>query len=321
MDVKNQIKQNKQKNAFCNTFDLHYARIGLENQFLVFFLSDHLRQVSLYFYHASNHAEHSSEQSDLGPYYLQSILPKHMSRCDSSLQLSWMAGKRLKPLPWFWLLKSFLCGAFPCGRFEFLLWWRNDDCLWWGKHCFHLFSLLIELPMAGFPIDHGCILLNQFIIVYIFHHSCQQGRNHVIRVSFYHNLRFRLFNSCFWTVKFKITYSLPGGSCCRSSTTLDRSLTCHLSFFCSTWAPHECEIIRGQVTWICIHWKWQNSYVKTFYARRKDVLSRLINCSERRKLKAETFMSMLSCRLKVAVLINVLKMIVLFYLAGIFIWH
>ena len=34
--------------AFCNTFDLHLAIIGLENQFLVFFLSGRLRQVLLY---------------------------------------------------------------------------------------------------------------------------------------------------------------------------------------------------------------------------------------------------------------------------------
>ena len=34
--------------AFCNTFDLHSSIIGLENQFLVFFLSSHLRQVLLY---------------------------------------------------------------------------------------------------------------------------------------------------------------------------------------------------------------------------------------------------------------------------------
>ena len=32
------------KRAFCNTFDLHEAIIGLENQFLVFFLSGRLRQ-------------------------------------------------------------------------------------------------------------------------------------------------------------------------------------------------------------------------------------------------------------------------------------
>ena len=31
--------------AFCNTVDLHLAVIGLENQFLVFFLSGCLRQV------------------------------------------------------------------------------------------------------------------------------------------------------------------------------------------------------------------------------------------------------------------------------------
>ena len=30
--------------AFCNTFDLHYAIIGLENQFLFFFLSGCSRQ-------------------------------------------------------------------------------------------------------------------------------------------------------------------------------------------------------------------------------------------------------------------------------------
>ena len=33
---------------FCNTFDQHYAIIGLENQLLVFFLSGGLRQVLLY---------------------------------------------------------------------------------------------------------------------------------------------------------------------------------------------------------------------------------------------------------------------------------
>ena len=35
--------------AFCNTFDLHLAIIGLENQFLVFFLSGCLRQGLLYY--------------------------------------------------------------------------------------------------------------------------------------------------------------------------------------------------------------------------------------------------------------------------------
>ena len=34
--------------AFCNTFDLYQAIIGLENHYLVFFLSGHLRQVLLY---------------------------------------------------------------------------------------------------------------------------------------------------------------------------------------------------------------------------------------------------------------------------------
>ena len=34
--------------AFCNTFDLHSAIIGLENQFFVFFLSGCFRQVLLY---------------------------------------------------------------------------------------------------------------------------------------------------------------------------------------------------------------------------------------------------------------------------------
>ena len=34
--------------AFCNTFDLHYAIIGHENQFLVVFVRGCLRQVSLY---------------------------------------------------------------------------------------------------------------------------------------------------------------------------------------------------------------------------------------------------------------------------------
>ena len=36
--------------AFCNAFDLHKVIIGLENQYLVFFLSGRLRQVVLYFY-------------------------------------------------------------------------------------------------------------------------------------------------------------------------------------------------------------------------------------------------------------------------------
>ena len=35
--------------AFGNTIDLYQAIIGLENQFLVFFLSGRLRQVLLYF--------------------------------------------------------------------------------------------------------------------------------------------------------------------------------------------------------------------------------------------------------------------------------
>ena len=34
--------------AFCNSFDLHLAINGLDNQFLVFFLSGCLRQVLLY---------------------------------------------------------------------------------------------------------------------------------------------------------------------------------------------------------------------------------------------------------------------------------
>ena len=34
--------------AFCHSFDLHLAINGLENQFLVFFLSGRLRQVLLY---------------------------------------------------------------------------------------------------------------------------------------------------------------------------------------------------------------------------------------------------------------------------------
>ena len=29
--------------AVCNTFDLHYAMFGIENQFLVFFLSGHVK--------------------------------------------------------------------------------------------------------------------------------------------------------------------------------------------------------------------------------------------------------------------------------------
>ena len=38
--------------AFCNTFNLHKGIIRLENQFLVFFLSGHWRQVLLYFDHS-----------------------------------------------------------------------------------------------------------------------------------------------------------------------------------------------------------------------------------------------------------------------------
>ena len=34
--------------AFCNTFDLHLAIIGLKKQFLVFYLSGRLRQILLY---------------------------------------------------------------------------------------------------------------------------------------------------------------------------------------------------------------------------------------------------------------------------------
>ena len=33
---------------FCNDFDLHSAIIGIENQFMVFYLSGRLRQVLLY---------------------------------------------------------------------------------------------------------------------------------------------------------------------------------------------------------------------------------------------------------------------------------
>ena len=40
--------QNDSHGAFCNTLDLHQAKIGIENQFLVFFLSGRLRQVLLY---------------------------------------------------------------------------------------------------------------------------------------------------------------------------------------------------------------------------------------------------------------------------------
>ena len=46
--MKVEVLQSAPLGAFCNTFDLHSAIIGLENQFLVFFLSDCLRQVLLY---------------------------------------------------------------------------------------------------------------------------------------------------------------------------------------------------------------------------------------------------------------------------------
>ena len=41
------VLQNAPIGAFCNTFDLHQAIIGLENQLLLFFLSGCLRQVLL----------------------------------------------------------------------------------------------------------------------------------------------------------------------------------------------------------------------------------------------------------------------------------
>ena len=40
--------ENIAKCAFCNTHNLHYAIIGNENQFLVFFFSGRLRQVLLF---------------------------------------------------------------------------------------------------------------------------------------------------------------------------------------------------------------------------------------------------------------------------------
>ena len=39
------VLQNAPLSAFCNTFDLHLAIIGLEKQFLVVFLIGRLRQV------------------------------------------------------------------------------------------------------------------------------------------------------------------------------------------------------------------------------------------------------------------------------------
>ena len=44
--------------AFCNTFDLHQAIIGLENQILVFFLRSRLRQVLLYSYYGLSGIPH-----------------------------------------------------------------------------------------------------------------------------------------------------------------------------------------------------------------------------------------------------------------------
>ena len=46
--MKVKVLQNAPLGAFCNTFDLHEAIIGLENQFFVFFLSGRLRQILLY---------------------------------------------------------------------------------------------------------------------------------------------------------------------------------------------------------------------------------------------------------------------------------
>ena len=42
------VLQNAPFGAFCNTFDLHKAMIGLEKQFLVFFENGCFKQVLLY---------------------------------------------------------------------------------------------------------------------------------------------------------------------------------------------------------------------------------------------------------------------------------
>ena len=46
--MKVEVLQNAPLGAFCNTFDLHSVIMGLNKQFLVFFLSGRLRQALLY---------------------------------------------------------------------------------------------------------------------------------------------------------------------------------------------------------------------------------------------------------------------------------
>ena len=70
--------------AFCNTFDLHSAIIGLENQFLLFFLCDRLRQVVLYllstplfptliWLHRTRSVNSPSPSSDCVPVLVQTV--------------------------------------------------------------------------------------------------------------------------------------------------------------------------------------------------------------------------------------------------------
>ena len=70
--------------AFCNTFDLHLTIIGIENQFLVFFLSGCLRQVLLYICFQIEHTGNGklSQLKDILP--LQTIIKVTIS------QLTWL---------------------------------------------------------------------------------------------------------------------------------------------------------------------------------------------------------------------------------------
>ena len=67
--------------AFCNTFDLHYAIIGLENQCLVFFLSGRLRQVNYF-----NTLVHEFVNTHVSVHEIPALIPSASSEssCESA---------------------------------------------------------------------------------------------------------------------------------------------------------------------------------------------------------------------------------------------
>ena len=86
--------------AFCNIFDRHQAIIGLENHFLVFFLSGCLRQALLYkitfllndthlqHYHSYNHRPHSMSWTTTKEFKQHLSLKHTMSILFKAIQLS-----------------------------------------------------------------------------------------------------------------------------------------------------------------------------------------------------------------------------------------